>query len=296
MSDHLSQSLPGSRGSEGVKFQIISDLHLEHDHQYANFNITPTAPFLILAGDTGALADYREYSNFLRRHCSLFAHMYLVLGNHEFHGTSYEEALTQAQRLENETDLSNKVTILHRRRVDIDANVTLLGCTLWSHIPNEAREAVENKVKDYRYIDEWSVDKHNFEHQNDLDWLKRQLQQLHQTEPMRKVVIITHHAPSNHDTSNPKHTSNPWTSAFSTPLLEGEAGTWTGLSNVKYWIFGHTHWTTSYRVAGLTLLSNQRGYARGDSSLSTDTQNRNVEPKAVLSKEHTFDETRTIVL
>lgn len=66
----------------------MSDLHLEVGQQYADFDIPAEAPYLILAGDIGRLKDYQPYLEFLGRQCDHFVKVFLVLGNHEFFGTS----------------------------------------------------------------------------------------------------------------------------------------------------------------------------------------------------------------
>ncbi|KAL1304327.1 hypothetical protein AAFC00_000729 [Neodothiora populina] len=280
-------------GPDEVEIQIISDLHLEFGHQYADYIIVPTAPYLVLAGDVGSLAEYEHLLSFLRRHIMSYKRIFYVLGNHEFHGTSSDAGIVSARILESEACLNGRVTILHRDRVDLeDADITLLGCTLWSHIPPSARHAVENKVKDYRHIDGWSVDVHNAQHVQDVEWLKSQLHKIHIEDPSRKVMVVTHHAPSNQGTSHPAHTQNSWTSAFSTALLEGEGATWSGISNVRYWIFGHTHWTTEFDIVGLTVLSNQRGYRMSGSIDSSSNGDGHV----IASQKHTFDQSKTLRL
>ncbi|KAH0545337.1 hypothetical protein FGG08_000636 [Glutinoglossum americanum] len=238
----------------------MSDLHLEAERCYSDFDIPRSAPYLILAGDVGRLLDYDDYLGFLRRHCTRFEHVYLVLGNHEFYGQSREEGLKAAASLEAEPDLHSKLTVMNRTRVDINSKVTLLGCTLQSNIPSESRSAVEYRVKDFRYISGWTIDHHNAEHALDANWLKTEVQTAHHEDPHRRIVIVTHHAPSFRNTCEPPQEKNPWSSAFCTNILESETDTWLGLGCVRYWIFGHTHWCTEFRKGDMTIVSNQRGY------------------------------------
>lgn len=69
-------------------------------------------------------------------------------------------------------------------------------------------------------------------------------------------MVVTHHAPSVQETSRPEHLKNPWTSAFASNLLS-DGGAW---KSVKYWVYGHTHYSVEFEKAGLTVVSNQRGY------------------------------------
>jgi hypothetical protein len=46
---------------KAVRFQIMSDLHLESFQDYSTFRIPSSAPYLILAGDVGHLSAYHAY-------------------------------------------------------------------------------------------------------------------------------------------------------------------------------------------------------------------------------------------
>lgn len=245
-----------------ARFQIMSDLHLEVGQQYSTFCIPSSAPYLILAGDIGRLSDYHSYLDFLRSQCDRFAQVFLILGNHEFFGVSREEGLRLAKALEQEPALDGKLVILNRTRIDLEAHqgITLLGCTLQSRILPEAREIVKRKVKDFQRIVNWTMDDHNTEHALDVEWLQEQIRLVRSEEngSKRRIVVITHHAPSMRETCRPRDVDNPWSSAFGTDLL-GDEGV-SALSDVQWWIFGHTHYTTQFSKGNVKLMSNQRGY------------------------------------
>ncbi|TGO70582.1 hypothetical protein BELL_0702g00050 [Botrytis elliptica] len=248
-------------------FQVLSDLHLELCSQYHTFSIAPVAPYLILAGDIGRLIDYEGYLAFLAKQTAQFEKVFLVLGNHEFYHLSHTSALEQAQRLENEAVLNGKLVLCRQKRWDIDlgdSQTTILGCTLWSKIDGGAREAVRTRIKDLQKIDEWSIDDHNTAHISDLTWLFNQVRNIQnqnkyraEGEPGRKILVVTHHAPTIVGTSSPKNSNNPWGSAFATELLGDSSMSWV---DVKVWVFGHTHFTTDFEKDGIRVLSNQRGY------------------------------------
>jgi Calcineurin-like phosphoesterase len=243
-----------------VSFQVVSDLHLEVGHSYSSFDIPRAAPYLILAGDIGRLYDYQDYLQFLSVQCAKFEHVYLVLGNHEFYKTSREKGLDAARSLETEGSLRGKLTVLNKRRIDVNAKVTILGCTLQSKIPAEARLRVEMSVSDFTQIEGWTVDDHNAEHHKDVEWLRTQLGIIAREGTHRRILIVTHHAPSFQNTSDPRYKSSPLRSAFCTDLLSAEIPTWPGRNSIHHWFFGHTHWNTEFRVRKITVSSNQRGY------------------------------------
>lgn len=243
-----------------VHFQYMSDLHLEIGSRYIDFRIPPVAPYLILAGDIGRLIDYEKYLEFLRLTSRGFRHVYLVLGNHEFYGLSRAEGLKAAEALQSDDDLRVKLTILNRVRANLNSEVTVLGCTLQSHITPESRAIVESKINDFRKIKDWTVDNHNAEHARDVQWLQSEIQSISRENPNQRILVITHHAPSYLNTSDPAHLNNAWSSAFCTDLIESQLPSWPGSSSVKSWVFGHTHWTITFQFGKTILASNQRGY------------------------------------
>ncbi|MCJ1230842.1 hypothetical protein MMC12_007516, partial [Toensbergia leucococca] len=195
--------------------------------------------------------------------CAKFNHVYLILGNHEFYGLTRQAGLEAVAKLQAEPCLQSRLTILNRQRVDISEEVTLLGCTLHSHILPEARAIVEAKISDFRKISDWTVDEHNKEHLLDLDWLRSEVASIEENEPKRRVIIATHHAPSYANTTNPAFEQSPWGSAFCTSILESKAEEhWLHARCLRYWIFGHTHWTCQFLSKNIVVVSNQRGYDR----------------------------------
>ena len=249
--------------SSSPSFQILSDLHLEVGQQYSSFEIPTSAPYLILAGDIGRLIDYHSYLAFLALQTRRFEKVFLILGNHEFYGLSSTAGLEHARKLECESILNGKLVLLYQKRFDVpNSSVTILGCTLWSKIPEHARHVVQMRVKDFEKIEGWTVDDHNSAYKSDITWLKGQITDIQEENeatakgrPERNILVVTHHAPSVQETASPNHVNNPWSSAFATDLLTGED--WV---NVKVWVFGHTHFTTEFKKCGIKVLSNQRGY------------------------------------
>lgn len=244
-----------------ASFQVASDLHLEVSQQYQSFEIPTCAKRLILAGDIGRLADYDNYRDFLRMQTDRFELVYLILGNHEFYNDTFAAGLQKARQLEKEPSLDGRLILLHRGRYDIPgSHVTILGCTLWSKVPDEAREIVWSKIQDFRRIQDWTVEDHNKSHEADLAWLLGEIgsiQSKNKTENKRQsILVVTHHAPSLQDTSSPQHANNAWTSAFATDVLSRISKS----SCVKTWVFGHTHYTTEFRSQGIRVVANQRGY------------------------------------
>ena len=120
-----------------VKFQIMSDLHIEtsdeEDVDPLKY-ITPSANILILAGDIGRIHKYEQLKNFLTKLCSHFEFVIYILGNQEFYHVKGIERKNMVQLLNDIESISQKITnlyILNRNSVVVD-NVCIAGCTLWS--------------------------------------------------------------------------------------------------------------------------------------------------------------------
>jgi len=245
------------------RLQILSDLHLEfgippHSHQYDSYEIPAHAPYLLLAGDIGLLAQAPLFARFLRRVAQDFERVFLVLGNHEFYRSSRSEGLAAAAELEEALD--GKLTVLHRRRVDI-GDVTILGCTLHSALDPAATWRIAMGLNDFHVVKEWGPKEYMREHTLDLAWLREELEKV---EEGRTVIVATHHAPLMLGTSDPMFDDSLFRSAFSTNVLGAGWSEWKGGEKVKIWAFGHTHWSCDFveEKSGVRIVANQGGYAR----------------------------------
>lgn len=266
----------------GPHFQYMSDLHLEVGQQYLTFDFDVTAPNLILAGDIGRLVDYEGYVSFLQKQTARYTRVFLVLGNHEFYDLSFETGRARARALEKEPIFEGKLILLQQNAfVFDDEGVVIMGCPLWSFIPEDSAHTVAAVLNDFKRIEGWTIEKHNFNHTEDLSWLRNEAQ--HHKEDTR-VLVVTHNAPLVDKTASPQHKDSRIKSAFATDVLhDTRDSTW---SSVKYWVFGHTHWTTQFKAKGIQVVSNQRGYVfPGNNVRLTATRQ---------APNHTFDENRII--
>lgn len=240
-----------------VLFQVVSDLHLEHCCQYTNFHIPVRAPYLVLAGDIGRLADYALYLEFLATLAKRYQRIFLILGETECFGASHKHGKHIAYRLQQEPALEGRVALLQRKRFDVASDVTILGCTLNTSIPQEGFAVVSDNVKDFKHIADWTVADHVLEHQIDVEWLENEVHLLRKEKgPNHKIVVITHHAPTIGSVLTPDHEQYAETITYGTSLL----GKGSYLDEVQTWIFGHTGLSVDSRVGNTRLISNQRGF------------------------------------
>lgn len=142
--------------------------------------------------------------------------------------------------------MNRRLVLLHQTAYDIPgSNITILGCTLWSRIPDTAEEIVRSKIQDFKKIQDWTTADRNVSHEVDLTWLLNEIKTIQQKQKC-SILIVSHHAPSLQNTSSPQHANNPWSCAFGTDILSQIAD----LSAVKAWIFGHAHYSTEFRERG----------------------------------------------
>jgi hypothetical protein len=152
--------------------------------------------------------------------------------------------------------------LLDQTRYDLTDDVTVLGCTLWSHIPPTASEVVGRHLNDFRKICQWSVESHNSAHSADAAWLDRECAKIKAEEPGRRVVIFTHHAPAIYGTSAPAHQNSVVSSGFATDMTVRSC--WD--HPVSLWAFGHTHFSCDFVQDNVRVVSNQRGYEGKETS------------------------------
>lgn len=267
----------------GLSIQIASDLHLEFysEDQALPYRdiITPSAPILALLGDIGLpLSANRHYERFLHHMADQFQLVLVVAGNHEFYNHENKPYPEIQAKIQSICDSHPRLKYMNRTSLLING-VRILGCTLWSYIPEHAHLICEYSLNDYRRINgpggepftaamstEW------FE--KDKQWIEQQVRQS-MNAGEGSVVILTHHTPSFFGTSSRQFETDPhhhyaeqnprdqrWTNCcFSSDLehLFRNKGS-PGNSNVRLWAFGHTHWNCDRQVFGTRLLANQRGY------------------------------------
>ena len=151
-----------------------------------------------------------------------------------------------------------RFVLLDRTRHDLSAEVTVLGCTLWSALPSQGARLAQVRMglNDFSKIQDFTPKVYTDMHRRDRAWLERAVGEIAKREPHRRIVVMTHHAPTVEDTSDPKHAGSAMNCAFATELVGGRC--WR--KPVKVWMFGHTHWVCDFERKGVRVLSNPRGY------------------------------------
>jgi predicted phosphohydrolase len=202
--------------------------------------ITPSAPYLILAGDIGA-PKIASLAQLLERESKRFKRVFFIAGNHEYYTSEYgavKKSLGEiCGRFEN-------VTFMDKTSIWLpECEVRVLGTTLWSHVPDDSKGAVARSLNDYAQIRiatnesgtttrKLTVNDTNSWFKDESEWLKAEIEKA--KDAKEKVLVMTHHAPLTNGTSAPEHDGSEINCAFSSDMshLLGDP--------VKVWVFGHT--------------------------------------------------------
>ena len=232
-----------------MRLHILSDLHLE----FAPFDIPKTnADVVILAGDvhTG-----KNGMRWIAENLPKVPVVY-VLGNHEFYGQKTPTLIQELKQLAKGTNIS----LLENDSVEI-GDTEFMGATLWTDFRLDgdlvlAETAAVIGMTDFKrirlapsYRRLRPSDTRRF-HVRTVEWLRSECERF----DGRKIVIVTHHAPSARSVPL-RFKSDPLNAAFASGLDHAIEQ-----SKAKLWIHGHIHEQADYLVGSTRVIANPRGY------------------------------------
>ncbi len=239
-----------------MRIHVLSDLHIEFWKGGDIFNIPNTgADVIVLAGD---IHIKNRAIDWIKSHFPPDRKVVYVFGNHEYYGGNYPQTLNKARILTKETP---NIHILENDSLEI-RDIVFLGTTLWTDLTLfgdfvTAGRAIMHRLSDFRRIRYGN----NFKKftpaiftqlfSQAKEFLESKLQEFRD----RKVVVITHHAPSmkSIDTIFQEDiTSAGFASNLEDFICKNP--------NIKLWIHGHTHNFRDYNICNTRVVSNQFGY------------------------------------
>lgn len=253
-----------------TRLQLASDLHLERLTRFPGERLVKPAPGadrLILAGDiaggAAAVDAFRDWP----------VPVLLVAGNHE----PFDSSIEQTHHDLRKACQGTSVRFMQNEVLELD-DVRLLVATLWTDfkLPAYSQLAwmreVGRGVPDYKRIKTQAgmltPSDTLAEHEQSRRWLEREL-----AKPAggKKVVVVTHHAPSP-ASLHPSHAGSRINAAYAsdlTPLL----------LKADLHLHGHVHHSCDYRVGSCRIIANPAGYVLNISSAESPSEFRLENPE-----------------
>lgn len=249
-----------------MDIQYISDLHLEfYDEKplpYESF-LTPVAPYLVLAGDIG-IPDLKGYGLFLEWCSSRWEKIFVVAGNHEYYTSKTPLKLdleTKEAKIRSICESYPNIYFLQCDSVLIpEHKVRILGCTLWSSVPDSVKEMAMLYMNDSRQIllsgsqrfTPWSM---TDLHERHRLWLEEAIQNCEQKN--ERCLVITHYLPS-YSLIAEKYEGHPLNSCFASDCEDLMRPPVVG------WFCGHSHTGVQKTIRGSVCVLNPYGYPGED--------------------------------
>jgi predicted phosphohydrolase len=225
------------------------------------FPLLISGDILLLAGDITIMHKKNTRNAFFDFVSDNYQQVYWLAGNHEY----YQRDMA---------DFNDSFDIPIRKNVSLVNNTVLkfnnirfIFTTLWSHIKPENASLIEKNVMDFEAIlnngSYFTVKAYNNLHKTCLNFLKSSLEQAYEN-----TVVITHHLPAL-SCNSIAFMNSKINDAFCVDLTSFIEN-----SQVKYWIYGHSHYNQHpFKIGKTTLLTNQLGYVklREHKSFQTDS-------------------------
>lgn len=246
-----------------TKFDVVSDLHFDHfvgsgeagTEFLESVFLKPTAPNLLVAGDIGNWYSehalfYTDYFFNLVRH--KYQNVICVLGNHDYYFFGLDETPSPVALYRERYDFPNVffLSLSNAPSSICLKDVTVIGGTLWSELDPTYELDIVRRLNDFRLIHDLTSKDYRKRFDAELLELVRHLEMYKE----EKCVILTHHAPTFYTT--PMYSDSPLQSAFCTDLTR----MFLSRSNIKAWVFGHTHVKAELEIGGVKLVENSFGY------------------------------------
>lgn len=231
-----------------MKIHLQSDTHIEMGPAIEPTCISDVA---VCAGDIGLLNDPAKLEAYFDAIKQTTDHIIWVLGNHEFYHYDYQLGLQYAAEFAEKQGIHLLDEALGTENLEIDG-IKFWGSTLWTDMNNSdwfVTQKVGKGFNDFRIIT--NGDK-QFSFQDTIEINKRTREKIN----WDADVIVTHHCPI--VIEHRRFPVDDITYGFCNTGLDQQIMD----SNVKYWLYGHTHDSRHVDLNGTHIVSNQQGYKR----------------------------------
>lgn len=238
-----------------INIKLLSDVHLEKYSDYPGLEcfIAPSdvVDIICLCGDIGdpTEASYKRFLEECVERSKL--HTFVILGNHECYGRTIAKTVEIAEKVCHDVG----AVFLNNTRFDLpEFKLRILGTTLWSELDTSCAWELRTCIADFQCIKEWGMGEWMDSYHNNISWLRSSIQEAEDDEV--KLIVMTHHVPLM-SAGDPKYAGSNIKSAFASNLrkmIEDNTKT------IKFWFYGHDHYSMCTDVADTKVVSNQLGY------------------------------------
>ena len=252
-----------------MKIRIISDLHIDVNIGYP-FRLTDTDTFTVICGDIGAY--FNKTSRWLNRYIK---NGVFVAGNHIVYNESKHSLQYFLHQYEKHYPLDANLSFLNNSYKVID-DVVFVGGTLWTDYkvldknnPDLYMWYATRSLNDYRFgkintslciEKERPEDLRHLHPEDCVEMFKETLSTIDKVcalFPNKKIVVVTHHAPS------AKSVPLMYLNSESTPCYASSLEDFIlDRPNIKLWCHGHIHTFCDYKIGDCRIICNPRGYAK----------------------------------
>lgn len=245
-----------------MKLTILSDLHVDINKNY-DFSNLKDQEFVIIAGDIAG--NPLHVKQFIQENITRGI---FIEGNHLNYSKSgqYQIDFRQgAERWLRNEFKDGSVRYLENDIYEYE-DIIFIGCTLWTdfclygeHVQDAAIMASWTFMNDYNYIlCEHGEDLIKLFPRKTIEWHKKSIEYIEKIcseNPDKKIVIVSHHAPSKKSIA-PQYRSSELNPAYASNLewlIEK-------YSNIKLWVHGHNHSNSNYNIGQCKVICNPFGY------------------------------------
>lgn len=231
--------------------QYMSDLHLE----FKEYLPTPVSGTLLLAGDILTWKTYRNnkskrkrYDEFLSHVSSEWDNVVAIAGNHEYYGWN-GDVIQHVRSLYS----AHNIHFLENEVVTVD-NVRIAGAVLWTDFFGDQEyyhKVVRRGMNDYAVTSLTTRMTYDM-HKRSLEFLRT----------ANADVVMTHHAPSV-DSVHESYLGSPLNAGYYSVLDD-----FVKEVNPLYWVHGHMHNPSNYKIGNTTVVANPRGYPNEDTGFN----------------------------
>lgn len=251
-----------------MKLALCSDLHINfRDLPKLFFDNSSNADVLVIAGDTIESKHIKNIEPVFTKLSKLYPKVIMISGNHEFYGSEVDLSKEHMRDLSSKFD---NVTYLDNEFINLNEEYILIGSTLWTDFNKNnpiTQLWASSHMNDYRlikiddpsYVKRFPKDNALLKPFNVYNYhleSKEFIEGVVKSNKDKKVIVITHHAPSFQSVSDyfkkDIDGNGCYASEMSDFIFEHE--------NIKLWQHGHMHHHKDYEIGKCRVICHPRGY------------------------------------